>query len=87
MNKVIRLELELEDGTLLQALEEDANAIWKWYEDAVVFKTIHGMSYKGPLLKVIPPHERTSLEPEQTGPQQSGSDPSPSDLQPGTVGD
>jgi hypothetical protein len=51
--KVIRMELEWDDGEIQQAVGDDADAIWKDITDGYTFRYIHGMPYKGPMLKTI----------------------------------
>lgn len=51
--KVVRIELEYEDGELLRATGEDANIIWKAIQGGFVMQHIHGGSYTGPQMSKV----------------------------------
>lgn len=50
--KVIRIEMEYEDGEISRAVGEDASEIWKQIEGMIVMESIHGRPYTGP--KMVP---------------------------------
>lgn len=51
--KIVRVEIEYEDGEMERAVGNDAAEIWKAVSGAFAFKQIHGMPYSGPKMKVV----------------------------------
>lgn len=49
--KVIRIEVEYEDGVIEQATGNVANEIWDRIQGMCVMEHIHGRPYSGPQLK------------------------------------
>lgn len=52
--KVVRIEIEFEDGDIERATGEDATQIWKAIEQGFVFKHLHGLPYTGPKMQPVP---------------------------------
>lgn len=52
MDKINKIEVHHSDGVIEEAEGDDANAIFRAWEDGLVFKAIHGFHYKGPKMKV-----------------------------------
>ena len=49
----VRIEIEHADGTLRRAVGPDAETILRAYDDAIAFKAIHGIPYRGPVMEVV----------------------------------
>lgn len=50
--KIVRIEIEYDNGDVERATGDDAAEIWRSIESAFVMQHIHGMTYGGP--KLIP---------------------------------
>jgi len=51
--KVVRIEIEYDDGTIERATGDDASEIWRNVEGAFLMRHIHGMPYNGPKMKIV----------------------------------
>ena len=51
--KVIRIEIEYDDGSMERATGKDATKIWSAIESGFVMRHIHGMPYDGPQMKPV----------------------------------
>jgi hypothetical protein len=51
--KVVRVEIEYEDGSEERAIGDDAEKIWQAIESGFLMNHIHGVSYDGPHLKPV----------------------------------
>lgn len=51
--KIVRIEIEYEDGAIERATGDDANEIWRRIIGMIVFQHIHGMEYDGPKLQPV----------------------------------
>lgn len=55
--KATKITIEYEDGSIKEAVGEDAGKIMEHWVNCEVFWSIHGFEYKGPCLKEIKPKE------------------------------
>jgi hypothetical protein len=54
--RVVRIEIEWEDGMVRRAEGDDADAIHDHWTDLEVLNHMHGFRYRGPVLReVLPP--------------------------------
>ena len=51
--KVVRVEIEYDNGQILRSEGEDADRIWSNVNGAFVFQAVHGMPYSGPQMKEV----------------------------------
>ena len=52
-NKVIKIRVEYEDGTIKEAEGQDADAIMKWWNSCELMAFVHGSEFKGNPLKEV----------------------------------
>lgn len=51
--KVVRIEIEYEDGEIRGASGEVATQIWKWISGLEIMNYIHGAEYRGPKMEQL----------------------------------
>jgi hypothetical protein len=51
--KVVRIEIEYEDGSGERAIGDDAEKIWQAINGGFVMNHIHGINYDGPQMKPV----------------------------------
>lgn len=52
-SKAVRIEIEYEDGCIERAEGDDANEIVKSMGDAFAFRQNHGITYRGPQMRLV----------------------------------
>ena len=62
MSSVVRVEAVYADGSRGVAEGAHAEKVWKWFNDCQVFCAIHGMTFVGEPMHVIPSGEPSPLE-------------------------